>query len=64
MVQWLRIPFAIQGTWVQSLVRELRPYMPWGQLGPSNAPAEPLVSQPESTLEPKTPHDAVKTPHA
>ena len=64
MAQWLRIPFAIQETRVQSLVRELRPYMLWGQLGPSNAPAESLVSEPESTLEPKTPRDAVKTPRA
>ena len=28
MVQWLRICLAIQGTWVRSLVRELRSHMP------------------------------------
>ena len=27
MVQWLRICLAVQGTWVQSLVRELRSHM-------------------------------------
>ena len=27
VVQWLRIRLAIQGVWVPSLVRELRPYM-------------------------------------
>ena len=29
-VQWLRIHLAVQGMWVQSLVRELRSHMPWG----------------------------------
>ena len=29
-VQWLRIHLPIQGTWVQTLVRELRSHMPWG----------------------------------
>ena len=28
--QWLRICFAMQGTWIQSLVRELRSCMPHG----------------------------------
>ena len=27
VVQWLRIRLAMQGTWVQSLVRELRSHM-------------------------------------
>ena len=30
VVQWLRICLPKQGTWVQSLVRELRSHMPWG----------------------------------
>ena len=30
VVQWLRICLPMQGTWVQSLVRELRSHMPWG----------------------------------
>ena len=29
MVQWLRICLAMQGTWIQNLVRELRSHMPW-----------------------------------
>ena len=29
VVQWLRVSLAMQGTWVQSLVRELRSHMPW-----------------------------------
>ena len=29
VVQWLRIHLAMQGTQVQSLVRELRSHMPW-----------------------------------
>ena len=32
VVQWLRIHPARQGTWVQSLVGELRAHMLWGQL--------------------------------
>ena len=30
VVQWLRIRLAMQGTWVQSLVGELRSHKPWG----------------------------------
>ena len=30
VVQWLRISLSMQGMQVQSLVRELRPYMPQG----------------------------------
>ena len=30
VVQWLRIQLTMQGTWVQSLVMELRSHMPWG----------------------------------
>ena len=30
MVQWLRTHFARQGTWIRSLVGELRSHMPWG----------------------------------
>ena len=30
VVQWLRIPITMQGTWVRSLVRELRSHMLWG----------------------------------
>ena len=30
VVQWLRIQLAMQGTWVQSLVREVRSHMLWG----------------------------------
>ena len=30
MVQWLRICFPMQGTWVRSLVREVRSHLPWG----------------------------------
>ena len=30
VVQWLRICLPVQGTWVQSLVRELRSHMPRG----------------------------------
>ena len=30
VVQWLRIYLVMQGTWVQSLVRELRSHMPQG----------------------------------
>ena len=29
VVQWLRTPLAMQGTWVQSLVRELRSHVLW-----------------------------------
>ena len=29
VIQWLRIRLAIQGTWVWSLVRELRSHRPW-----------------------------------
>ena len=31
VVQWLRIYFAMQGTWVQSLVLELRSHTHWPQ---------------------------------
>ena len=31
MVQWLRLHLPMQGVWVQSLVGELRPYMPKNQ---------------------------------
>ena len=30
VVQWLRLPAANAGVWVQSLVGELRSHMPWG----------------------------------
>ena len=30
-VCWLRLRLPMQGVWVQSLVGELRPYMPLGQ---------------------------------
>ena len=30
VVQWLRVCFPMQGTWVRSLVRELRSHLPWG----------------------------------
>ena len=30
VAQWLRIYLPMQGTWIQSLVRELRYHMPWG----------------------------------
>ena len=29
MAQWFKIHLAIQGTWVQSLVGELRSHIPW-----------------------------------
>ena len=31
VAQWLRICPAMQKTWVQPLVGELRSYMPWGK---------------------------------
>ena len=32
MVQWLRIHLAMQGTWVPSLVGELKSHTPWSNL--------------------------------
>ena len=40
VVQWLRIHLPMQGTWVRSLVGELRSHMPWG----NEAHMSPLLS--------------------
>ena len=57
VVQWLRICLAMQRTWVQSFVRELRSHMPWNnqtcvlQLkGPRTTTESPSVAQSSPTL--------------
>ena len=36
VVQWLKICPAMQGTWVRSLVGDLRSHMPWGNRSESH----------------------------
>ena len=64
MVQWLRTCLAMQGTRVQSLVRELKSHM-----SQSNYALEQELLSPGAQLEilcaaSKAPPEAMKTPHA
>ena len=56
VVQWLRIHLAIQGVWVPSLVRELRPHMGSHMVGATKfvcQTTEPVLqSQGATTTEP------------
>ena len=45
VVQWLRIHLAMQGTWVRSLVGELKSDVTSGQLSRSSATTEPAGSE-------------------
>ena len=57
MVQWLRISLPMQGTWVRSLVRELRSHMP--QDDEACEAQEKILN--DAT---KIPHATTKTQHS
>ena len=44
MVQWLRVCLPMQGTWVPSLVGELRSHMLWAAKAPPSTTTEPARS--------------------
>ena len=51
VVQWLRTCLSMQGTWVWSLVRELRSHMPWG-----NQACTPQLPSPHASAREKPVH--------
>ena len=57
VVQWLGIHSAMQGTWVQSLVGDLRSYVPW-----SNQDCEPQLESLRAEM--KYLHDTMKISRA
>ena len=59
VVQWLRIYLPVPGTWVQSLVRELRSYIPQGSQARVPELLSPLSLEPVLCNK-RTPH-ATKT---
>ena len=50
VVQWLRICLAMQRTWVQSFVRELRSHMPWNNQTYVLQLKSPRITTRESTV--------------
>ena len=46
VVQWLRICLAVQGTWIQCLVRGLRPHMAQSNQVFAPQPENPILKDP------------------
>ena len=53
VVQWLRILLSMQGTLVQSLVRELRFHMPWDNQAHALQQEKPAYHNEEDPAQPK-----------